>query len=101
MKGTKSITTDGGLRASTEAPKSVGISRDLWLKALQDAGLHEDDDPHATTVDEFMAMFGLKRAAAVRKLEELAAKGKARRTHKRQATPHGKTVSYVAYRLES
>lgn len=78
-----------------------GISRDEWLKALTDAGLHETDDQEAVTVPEFAAMFGLDRQTADRRLKRLEAIGKATRVRKRApaAGRDGRMCWYVAFRL--
>lgn len=79
---------------------TVHINRDDWLKALHDAGVHDDvDDQDAVTAIELSAMFGLSRIAAERRLKKLAATGKAMRSRKRVLTSDGRTVSCVAYRL--
>lgn len=71
------------------------ITRDEWLKALEEAGVNAlSDDQGALTVAEFAAMFGICRTAAVRRLEHLCAAGKATRTQKRVAKTYA-----VAYRL--
>lgn len=75
------------------------ISRDDWLTALTDAGLHHENDELALTALEFAAMFGLTRSTAESQLSVLVAHGKATRTRKRLVNGYGRTVSYVAYRL--
>ena len=81
---------------------SAGISRDEWMKALTEAGLHDqEDDQAAVTVTEFAAMFGIHRLRAARQLEALAKAGKAHKTYKRTRTPDGgRTFRYIAYRLQ-
>ena len=53
-----------------------GISRDEWLKALQEVGIERENDPDALTIDEFAAMFGMARTTAQHRLERLVAAGK-------------------------
>jgi hypothetical protein len=78
----------------------MSITRDEWLSALQEADLAPpDDDPRAVTIAEFQQMFGLKRCAATRTLQELEKAGKAKRTNKMSVTPAGRRIYYVAYRL--
>lgn len=76
-----------------------GITRDDWLKALNEAGVVTEDDQNAVTVNEFMVMFDLPRQQASRQLIQLEAAGRAVRTRKIGTTPDGKTVRYLAFRL--
>lgn len=77
-----------------------GISRDDWLKALEEAGCHDsEDDQQAVTIEEFAEMFQLSRATAERRLRHLDVKGLAMRTRKRAPAMDGRVVQYVAYRL--
>lgn len=78
---------------------SLTITRDEWLKALEDVGVSDEDDQGALTVAEFMEMFGVPRFTAERRLRHLAATGKATRTRKRGRTPDGRSFSFIAYRL--
>ena len=78
---------------------SATISRDEWLSALTDAGLNDQHDPDAVTVNEFAEMFGLDRQTADRRLKKLEALGKATKAKKRSATPDGRMLWYVAYKL--
>lgn len=75
------------------------ISRDEWIKALEDANLTITDDPDAITVAEFAAMFGLPHATAARKLKALEAAGKAQRTTKRAPASDGRMMTCNGYRL--
>lgn len=77
------------------------ITRESWLKALSEAGLptHDDDDPNATTIDEFAAMFGLAQSTAKHRLEKLVAIGKATRSSKYVTNDNGRTNRCRAYRL--
>lgn len=86
--------------ASTDPPKSSGINRDEWLKALNDAGLMEQGDPNALTVTEFAAMFDLKPTSAKRRLAILVESGRAKQTRKRIQDSSGRMVVVNAYRLE-
>lgn len=85
--------------ASIDLPKSSGIRRDDWLKALGDAGISTEDDPTAITIGEFGALFGMSISVSRRHLDHLVSIGKATRTHKRQLSITGKMVNYVAFRL--
>lgn len=78
---------------------SGGITRDEWLSALADVGEDGTDDRDAVTTTEFMAMMGVERHIARRKLEKLVAIGKATRTTKRERTADGRWVPCVGYRL--
>lgn len=79
-----------------------GINRDEWLKALNDAGLHDGtDDQDAVTAAEFGAMFGLPRLTAERRLRALEQAGKATRTRKVTRSVNGRSIPCVAYRLTS
>lgn len=78
---------------------SSGISRDLWLKALEDVGESQTNDPDAITITEFADTFGLLRQAAARQLETLTKAGKAIRTRKKAKALNGHMVSHIAYRL--
>ncbi len=78
----------------------LGISRDAWLAALQDAGVRAvADDQTALTANEYAAMFDLPLPTARTQLLALERAGKAIRTTKRGVTPYGRTISYQAYRL--
>ena len=76
-----------------------GITKDEWLKALAEAGEDDASDDLAITGTEFMAMMGVDRQTARRRLEKLVALGKATRTVKRELLTDGRKVRCVAYRL--
>lgn len=77
-----------------------GISRDEWLKALAEVGeSDQDDDPEAITTSDFMAMMGLDRQTARRRLEKLVTLGKATRSKKRERLTDGRLVRSNGYRL--
>ena len=77
-----------------------GITRDEWLKALHEAGLHDDtDDQGAVTVAEFADMMGFHRLTAERHLKALAAAGKATKTQKRVRFRNGRVSGCMAFRL--
>ena len=78
-----------------------GINRDEWLKALAECGEDDRSDPDAITSTEFMAMMGVDRQTARRRLEKLVAVGKATRTIKRERLSDGRTVRMNGYRLTS
>lgn len=75
------------------------ISRDEWLSALKDAGLHDDSDPNAVTSTEFAALMGMSRSTAERKLKLLVKAGGATAVHKRITDTAGRSVQCSAYRL--
>ena len=80
----KSSTTDGRSGVSIAAPKSSGIARDEWLKALAEAGIEDvQSDDGSITVEDFAEMFSLARSTSARRLEALVAAGKAKETTKR------------------
>ena len=79
---------------------SSGITRDEWLNALREAGLHDEDDPGALTVMEFAALMGYKRTAAHRRLLLLVQAGKAKQTTKRMSDGQGRRLIVTAYRLQ-
>lgn len=96
----KSSTTDGGSGASSVVQKSEAISREEWLKALDDAGIdNRTDDQSALTAAELGAMLGIDRQAVERRMEKLIAHGKATKTQKRAKTVNGRSSFLVAYRL--
>lgn len=76
-----------------------GISRDDWLRALNDIGHSDQDDQGAVTIKEFGAMFGMPETSASYRLRRLELEGKAVRTWKLQRNGYGRNVRYVAYRL--
>jgi len=96
----KSITTAGASGASTVPLKNSGISRDEWLKAMQDAQLEtSEDDQGAMTRSEFAALFGYSDGTSARRLDALVKAGKARETSKRVRDTRGRSVLLRAYRL--
>lgn len=80
---------------------SANITRDEWLHALAEAGDDGIDDQDAITTSEFMAMMGVNRDTARRKLERLVAAGKAARTTKREHATDGRWIRCIGYRLVS
>lgn len=78
---------------------SSGISRDEWLKALDDAGLVVVDDQSAVSVSEFGTMFGIERTAALRRLSQLEALGRAVRTKKRIRDATNRQYTVTAWKL--
>jgi len=78
-----------------------GPSRDDWLKALDDAGVMSiQDDRQAVTVNEFASMMGFTHMTASRRLQALAAAGKATRTIKVALVANNRRFPCVAYRLK-
>ncbi len=79
---------------------NASISRDEWLKALNEAGYQDgQDDPTAITVPEFAQMLGVNRQAAIRRLNTLVATGKATRTRKWSRYTDGRSVLMLAFKL--
>jgi len=96
----KNTITAGAFGASTVPLKSSGISRDEWLKAMQDAQIESsEDDQGAMTRTEFAALFGYSDGTAARRLGALVKAGKARETSKRAQDAIGRSVLLRAYRL--
>lgn len=96
----KKTTTGAGSSASTRPPSSSGISRDEWLKAMQDLGMRAGEtDQSAMTIMEFAEMFGLGRVTANKRLLALEQAGKARRVLKRMSSADGRNLTTVAYKL--
>ena len=77
------------------------INPDEWLKALSEAGLNDEDDPHAVTLREFADLFTppLKDTAARRRMWILIEAGKATKTQKRTTDIAGRPTTIAAYRL--
>lgn len=76
-----------------------GITRDDWLRAMQEAGLVHETDDGALTVTEFAEMFNLKSSTARRRLEMLVEAKKARETRKQVEDAQGRKTIVLAYRL--
>jgi hypothetical protein len=78
----------------------MSISRDEWLKALSDAGLHDDtDDQSALTTIEFMQMFDLCETTARNRLAALVKAGKAIETTKVFVNARGHRLRARAFKL--
>lgn len=77
------------------------ITRDDWLRALIEIGVHDgrEEDPTALTINECAAMLNIKRDAAARRLSRLVESGGAERVLKRITTQNGRSVRLVAFRL--
>lgn len=80
---------------------TIGIGRDEWLKAMEDAGMLVEKavDPEAVTIAEFATLFGMPTEAAGRKLRALARAGKATRAQKWATGSDGRRYLTTAYRL--
>ena len=78
---------------------SVTISRDEWLKALNEAGFSAEHDEDAITVNDFAEMMGMTRDTADRRLRALVKAGKAAQTRKITQGRDGRTLSFIAFRL--
>jgi len=78
----------------------TGITRDEWLRALDEAGVRSRaDDQDALTQYEYADMMGLPVATARGHLKALVRVGKAIETTKRQQNSYGRLITYKAYRL--
>lgn len=77
----------------------MGITRDDWLRALDEAGCATVDDQGAMTAQEFAEMIGVDRQAAGRRLRMLEKAGKATRTTKRAKASDGRYYISPAYKL--
>src|SRR5262245_15280371 len=77
-----------------------GITRDDWLRALQDVGWNDTDERDAVTRKEFAAMLQIDFQAAVRRLEVLVDKGMAVEKRKRETDGLGRMKHVIAYRLK-
>jgi hypothetical protein len=76
------------------------ITREEWLKALQDAeGPIEPADPDVLTVRELQTVFGVGRSATQERIARLMAAGKARATTKQLRASDGRMRIVPAYRL--
>lgn len=76
------------------------ITRDDWLRALGEAGYHEDEhDEHALTVNEFAEMLSIPKTTAANRLHALVMAGRAERTFKRAVNGYGRRITFKAYRL--
>jgi hypothetical protein len=76
------------------------ITREEWLKALQDAEEPVDAaDPNVLTATELQAVFGVGRSATQERIARLIAAGKAKMTTKRVRFVDGRVYTVPAYRL--
>ena len=99
-EATKSIIIGGASGRLNDPPKTNGLSRDLWIKALEEAGIQGGvDDQDAMTVHEFAAMMGLAPTTARYQLARLVSTGKATKTTKMGRDSRGHRTCYVSYRL--
>lgn len=82
-------------------PQSGGINRDAWLKAVEDAEAksRELPDSDSLTVQEFAALIGMNRFAAMDRIRALVAMGKAEKTKKKIRRTDGVVITATAYRL--
>jgi hypothetical protein len=80
---------------------SAGISRDEWLKALEDASDSRlsPDDPSWLSLYEYAAMVGCHYNKARRDLKCLVESGKAERQDRRRRTDDGAIRLVTCYRL--
>ena len=76
------------------------ISRDEWLKALEDVGVMQHNYPDAVTITEFCELMSLKWATASRQLEALVTAGRATKVRKLSVSRDGRQMFRVAYMLE-
>jgi hypothetical protein len=80
---------------------SSGISRDAWLRAVEDVGMPLVDDQDAISLQEFMAMLDppLRLSAARSRINALIDAGKAIKTMKRIQDTAGRWQYVPAYKL--
>lgn len=76
-----------------------GITKDDWLRALNEANESVADDPEAITIGEFAQMFGLRFHVASYRLRNMLLKGRAVRTSKRGYDGAGRYKTLTAYKL--
>lgn len=76
-----------------------GITRDDWLKAMEDAGLVQETDQEALTVSEFAEMFELPDSTARARLDRLVEAGRAKETRKQVEDSQRRRTIVAAYRL--
>ena len=76
-----------------------GITRDDWLRALDEANVPTENDQAAVTVQEFARMMDLTPWMAAYHLRNLHRNGRAVRTSKRGPDSRGRRKMLVAYRL--
>ena len=77
----------------------MSITRDEWLRALQDSTVPVVDDQDAVTISEFAHMFELSLWSAASRLRHLHRTGKASRTSKRSHDTAGRYRIATAYKL--
>ena len=75
------------------------MNRDQWLAAIREAEQAEETERDAITVNEYATMANCGRDLARRRLEDLCARGLARRVTKRLRDRIGKPQLRPAYRL--
>lgn len=79
---------------------SGGISRDEWLKALEDAGVHSTvDDQDALTMAEVAQMLSITPLAAKLRMDTMVKLGRAKATFKWGTASNGRRQHLKAYRL--
>lgn len=78
---------------------SVTITRDDWLRALEESGLPLADDQSALTLYEVMAMLDVNRSTAQHRVDRLVDAGRAVKTWKRCPRADGRMQQMRAYRL--
>jgi hypothetical protein len=78
-----------------------GITRDEWLRAMQEAGIDDcvSNDEDAITVVEFQEMMGVGRSSALARLRALVKAGKATPAIRRAKDRTGRSISVPAYKL--
>jgi hypothetical protein len=84
-----------------ESKAMSGISRDLWLRAVEESGLGVVDDQGAITIAEFAEMFNppIHRSSATRRMRLLVQNGRAVQTKKNISDGTGRIYNQPAYRL--
>jgi hypothetical protein len=87
--------------AKNKATAPVTISREDWLAATAEAQADRaDNDPGLLSYYDYAALMQVSLGTAVKRMNVLAAAGRAIRTTKRTLTPDGRIRTVVAFRLK-
>lgn len=78
---------------------SAEISREQWLKALDEAEPQIDNDPSVLTRADLCELLGLAKTAVGERIARMVKAGKAIRTTKVIADGAGRRIRVSAYRL--
>lgn len=75
------------------------ITRDEWLRAMEEAGVNQVDDRDALTPKELGELMGIERTTAERRVRAMVAAGKAIKTTKLIEDGRGRRYCHTAYKL--